>query len=287
MANVNFSLAHFNAIAAGHYNAGDVVIRTDQQGNAVLDKVNNHVTKTHLNNVTLSAEEVISVKESFLDALARGGVKDGKLAEIRAKLGLPAEMSASDDLAAQANVMERRFKPLTRAEVREILDEYANGGRGFGKAQEEIGISYANYMAGQATRNMSDKDRAKQARVNTANALNHEVKHDPTLLQRVALVSCNSTIRQLDAERNKAITGANAAADRQLQTAGLGGQFAAYFKEALKMLSDGVRESGTFLLFGETAETLMVDIKKSVAVKHGDGLFMAILQGVDNGTAGT
>ena len=73
MANVNFSLAHFNAIAAGHYNAGDVVIRTDQQGNAVLDKVNNHVTKTHLNNVTLSAEEVISVKESFLDALARGG----------------------------------------------------------------------------------------------------------------------------------------------------------------------------------------------------------------------
>ena len=27
-----------------------------------------------------------------------------------------AEMSASDDLAAQANVMERRFKPLTRAE---------------------------------------------------------------------------------------------------------------------------------------------------------------------------
>ena len=46
MANVNFSLAHFNAIAAGHYNAGDVVIRTDQQGNAVLDKVNNHVTKT-------------------------------------------------------------------------------------------------------------------------------------------------------------------------------------------------------------------------------------------------
>ena len=141
MANVNFSLAHFNAIAAGHYNAGDVVIRTDQQGNAVLDKVNNHVTKTHLNNVTLSAEEVISVKESFLDALARGGVKDGKLAEIRAKLGLPAEMSASDDLAAQANVMERRFKPLTRAEVREILDDYANGGRGFGKAQEEIGIS--------------------------------------------------------------------------------------------------------------------------------------------------
>ena len=106
-----------------------------------------------------------------------------------------AEMSASDDLAAQANVMERRFKPLTRAEVREILDDYANGGRGFGKAQEEIGISYANYMAGQATRNMSDKDRAKQARVNTANALNHEVKHDPTLLQRVALVSCNSTIR--------------------------------------------------------------------------------------------
>ncbi len=270
MANVNFSLAHFNAIAAGHYNAGDVVIRTDQQGNAVLDKVNNHVTKTHLNNVTLSAEEVISVKESFLDALARGGVEDGKLAEIRAKLGLPAEMSASDDLAAQANVMERRFKPLTRAEVREILDDYANGGRGFGKAQEEIGISYANYMAGQATRNMSDKDRAKQARVNTANALNHEVKHDPTLLQRVALVSCNRTIGQLDAERNKAITGANAAADRQLQTAGLGGQFAAYFKEALKMLSDGVRESGTFLLFGETAK-LVKENDGKISVVLGEG----------------
>ena len=269
MANVNFSLAHFNAIAAGHYNAGDIVIRTDELGNAVLDKVNNHVSKTKLNNVTLTAEEVISVKESFLDALARGGVKGDKLAEIRAKLGLPTEISASADQAAHTDMMKRRFKPLTRAEVRTILDDYANGGRGVGKAQADVNLGYYDYMAGQKTRNMSDKDRAKQTRVNTANA-RHEVKHDPTLLQRVALVSCNRTIGQLDAERNAAITGANAAAERQLQTAGLGGQFAAYFKEALKMLSAGVRESGTFLLFGETAK-LMKENDGKISVILGEG----------------
>ena len=52
-----------------------------------------------------------------------------------------AEMSASDDLAAQANVMERRFKPLTRAEVREIgqqLDQL--GGM---RAMRRVGMEFA------------------------------------------------------------------------------------------------------------------------------------------------
>ena len=31
----------------------------------------------------------------------------------------------------------------------------------------------------------------------------------------------------------------------------------------------------------------MVDIKKGVAINHGDGIFVAILQGIDHGTAGS
>ena len=67
------SLAQFNKIATGTYNAGQIDFRTDENGTAELVKVNNHVWKTSKNNVELSPERILEVKESFLNALQKNG----------------------------------------------------------------------------------------------------------------------------------------------------------------------------------------------------------------------
>lgn len=66
------SLAQFNKIASGKYNAGFVDFATDAQGNVGLTKVNNHVTRTGLNQDTLSPERILEIKEAFIGALERG-----------------------------------------------------------------------------------------------------------------------------------------------------------------------------------------------------------------------
>ena len=63
MAVPNISLAQFNKIASGDYNAGLVDFKTDDNGNVqnALKKVNNHVHKTGENNVVLSPERILEV----------------------------------------------------------------------------------------------------------------------------------------------------------------------------------------------------------------------------------
>ena len=46
MATPNISLAQFNSIATGDYNAGQIDFRTKDDGSTELIKVNNHVWKT-------------------------------------------------------------------------------------------------------------------------------------------------------------------------------------------------------------------------------------------------
>ena len=46
MATPNISLAQFNKIATGDYNAGQIDFRTKDDGSTELIKVNNHVWKT-------------------------------------------------------------------------------------------------------------------------------------------------------------------------------------------------------------------------------------------------
>ena len=69
MALPDISLAQFNRIASGEYNAGLVDLKTDNQGNLTgeLTKVNNHVHRTSKNTVVLSPERVLEVKEAFLN----------------------------------------------------------------------------------------------------------------------------------------------------------------------------------------------------------------------------
>ncbi len=74
-------------------------------------------------NVTpLSHEEVMAVKTAFIKALSSGGVGREDIARIRQELGLAAEAA---DGAVDQTLGERSLKPLTRQQVREILDRYA------------------------------------------------------------------------------------------------------------------------------------------------------------------
>ena len=64
MALPDISLAQFNSIATGDYNAGQIDFRTKDDGSTELVKVNNFVWRTSKNNVVLSHERILEVKES-------------------------------------------------------------------------------------------------------------------------------------------------------------------------------------------------------------------------------
>ena len=71
---LEISLAQFNKIATGDYNAGQIDVRTNKDGQAELVKVNNHVWRKSQNTTVLSPERILEVKELFVNALRAGGV---------------------------------------------------------------------------------------------------------------------------------------------------------------------------------------------------------------------
>ena len=73
MALPDISLAQFNKIATGDYNAGQIDFKMKDDGTTELVKINNHVWRKSLNNVELSPERILEVKEAFLNALQKGG----------------------------------------------------------------------------------------------------------------------------------------------------------------------------------------------------------------------
>lgn len=66
LANVNISLQQFQEISSGKYNAGEIRLT----GQNSLGKVNNHISQTGKNRVSLSHEEVLAVKSAFVKACA-------------------------------------------------------------------------------------------------------------------------------------------------------------------------------------------------------------------------
>ena len=56
---LEISLAQFNKIATGDYNAGQIDFKTNNDGSTELVKVNNHVWRESLNNVELSPERIL------------------------------------------------------------------------------------------------------------------------------------------------------------------------------------------------------------------------------------
>jgi len=115
LSNVNISLRQFQEISSGKFNAGEVKL-TSETG---IDKVNNHVTMKFLNTTDISHEEVLAIKNAFVKALRAGGVDGYELNRIREELGL------SPMKPVDKTLHERSVKPLSRQQIREILDRNA------------------------------------------------------------------------------------------------------------------------------------------------------------------
>ena len=91
LSRVNISLAEFQRMSDGKYNAGEVKLSSETG----LKKVNNHIHRLGANKVEIPHEEVLAIKEAFVKALNSGGVVDPKeINKIRSELGLaPASVS--------------------------------------------------------------------------------------------------------------------------------------------------------------------------------------------------
>ena len=114
------TLNDFRALANGEYNAGQIDFVTNGDGQVTgLKKVNNFVHRTGKNKVEIDPKRAVAIKETFIQALATGGVSPENIANIRAKLGIAAETKAS--VADASAALQKRFTPLTREQVREIL----------------------------------------------------------------------------------------------------------------------------------------------------------------------
>ena len=242
----NISLAQFDAIASGKYNAGQIDIATDATGAKSLVKVNNHVWFPSWNNALLSSQRVLEVKEAFLEALAQGGVSPANIVAIRQRLGLPADFAATGDRNQLSDLHTRRFTPLSRAEVRSILD---------------------TYVPGRVAAPVSPRIVAKRDSANAGFALKHVADYNFHLTDAISLLSASRSLAELDDSRAKRFDGPNAVNESRMATAMLRDDFKTLFAAALKLLQGNVHESGTFSLLGLPAKL----------VKDQDGKLSAVL----------
>jgi len=149
LSNVNISLAEFQRLAKGDYNAGEVRLAGENK----LEKVNNHVHLKFLNNKTIDHAEVIAIKNAFVKALEDNGVLPERLKEIRQKLGLASSGGNWGDMSKLS------MKPLTRQQIREIIDANAQSIK-----NADIQTSATIYKGGA----MSSDNVAARDKVNTA-----------------------------------------------------------------------------------------------------------------------
>ncbi len=114
LANVNITIQQFQQIASGKFNAGEVKLKSERS----LDIINNHVRSRDENVKTISHDEVLAIKEAFVRALSQNGVGPDALNDIRRRIGLAPDPSLPVALA------QRSIKPLSRQQIRSILDEH-------------------------------------------------------------------------------------------------------------------------------------------------------------------
>ena len=116
LANLNISLDQFQKMATGDYNAGEVALKSESK----LTKINNHVHRLSANTKSISHEEVLAIKNAFMKALSANGVDMDEINKIRKELGLAPDETAPKALAG------RSLKPLSRQQIRDIIDRNAN-----------------------------------------------------------------------------------------------------------------------------------------------------------------
>ena len=133
LSNVNVTIQQFQEIASGRYNAGEVRLTSSHS----LGKINHHVSFTGSNKVSLTHAEVLAVKDAFVRALSQNGVGAAEIDRVRKELGL-APAGATD-----TRLSERSVRPLTRQQIRAILDRNvaainAHAGAGTIRTQNEL-----------------------------------------------------------------------------------------------------------------------------------------------------
>ena len=140
-----------------------------------------------------------------------------------------------------------RFRPLSRQEVREILDKYANSGRGAGAVRVPLSLAEAD---AQVKTTLMPKARKLLAEKTTARAAEFAASYDYGLSHAIALLT-DCSLPGLDKKRTYDITGPNAANRKQASSDALRNQFSAIFDAALKLMDEKVREMGPFNLCGQ------------------------------------
>ena len=114
LSSLNISLDKFNAAASGKYNIGQLKLSEDGKG---VYRTNNHKTWTIFNNTHISSEESLALKTTFCQALASEGLSPDEIASVKEKLGIS---------GTAIEIMKHGpIKPLTAAEVRQVIDQYA------------------------------------------------------------------------------------------------------------------------------------------------------------------
>jgi len=132
---LDISFDQFNRIASGTHNAGQIDYKGSDD-NVTLKKVNAHVHYQSLNTATIDAKRVVDIKQAFVRAMeSKLGSDKGAIAEIRKSLGLPPDDSNPRALSARA------IEPLTRQEVRQIIDRYVNRADGANARQDDAEIA--------------------------------------------------------------------------------------------------------------------------------------------------
>jgi len=267
------SIAQFNEIASGKYNAGFVDFATDEQGNVVngLTKVNNHVTKRGENRVELSPERVLEVKEAFIAALERAQVPQANIDHIREKLGISKEMEATGERAKISELLSKRFKPLTRQHVRSLLDKYAAGGIGFepGAAARMTPEQYRKaYEAG----HMSDSRKRDRVSVNRAILAAAKGRYDRRLTDVMSVLSTSRSYEELATAMKHRVKGEGPAVEtlRAAAVRDLGSGIATLFSVALALLPENVHESAEFTMLDTTVK-LVKDEQGNLSAVVGGG----------------
>ena len=114
LSTVSISLDRFDAVSDGTFNIGHIKLSED--GTDIV-RTNRHKTFEFLNNDTIPPEETLAIKDAFCRALSQERLSDKAMDDIRARLGLKRGTVGS--------LSPRDMRPLTAAQVREILDKYA------------------------------------------------------------------------------------------------------------------------------------------------------------------
>ncbi|MBQ6010892.1 MAG: hypothetical protein IJL17_20350 [Kiritimatiellae bacterium] len=159
--NVNISIRQFQAVSSGKYNAGEVKLKNE----TTLVEINNHVHWAGRNVKAISHDEVLAIKDAFVRALSQSGVGADAINRVRRELGLAPEGPADTTLA------QRSIKPLSRQQIREILDRNAaaiNQHEGAGTIRTEAEI-HARY-----------RPEVRQAQIQTRNQANAALMQNRT-----------------------------------------------------------------------------------------------------------